>query len=64
MVVRNGMSRYHLCLEALRRVPERQAHSRRLIELFTDMLERHGSYVREHLEDMPEVRDWTWTEAG
>jgi len=64
MVVRNGMSLYHLCLEALRRVPERQAHSRYMIELFTDMLERYGSYVREHLEDMPEVRDWTWTEAG
>jgi xylulose-5-phosphate/fructose-6-phosphate phosphoketolase len=64
MVVRNGMSRYHLCLEALRRVPERRAHGARLIELCKDMLERHGSYVREHFEDMPEVRDWTWTEDG
>ena len=64
MVVRNGMSRYHLCLEALRRVPERRAHGTRLIELCKDMLERHGSYVREHFEDMPEVRDWTWTEDG
>ena len=25
------------------------------------MLERHHTYVREHLEDMPEVRDWTWS---
>jgi len=24
------------------------------------MLARHHAYVREHLEDMPEVRDWTW----
>jgi hypothetical protein len=24
------------------------------------MLARHEDYVREHLEDMPEVRDWTW----
>jgi len=62
MVVRNGMSRYHLCLEALRRVPERRAHGARLIQLCKDMLDRHGSYVREHLEDMPEIRDWTWTE--
>jgi xylulose-5-phosphate/fructose-6-phosphate phosphoketolase len=64
MVVRNGMSRYHLCLEALRRVPQRRAHGARLFELCKNMLERHGSYVREHLEDMPEVRDWTWTEDG
>jgi xylulose-5-phosphate/fructose-6-phosphate phosphoketolase len=21
---------------------------------------RHHAYIREHLEDMPEVRDWTW----
>ena len=33
-----------------------------LIEYCNRMLERHGSYIREHLEDMPEVRDWTWSE--
>jgi xylulose-5-phosphate/fructose-6-phosphate phosphoketolase len=26
------------------------------------MLERHPGYIREHLEDMPEVRDWRWSE--
>ena len=25
-----------------------------------EMLDRHHTYVREHLQDMPEVRDWTW----
>jgi xylulose-5-phosphate/fructose-6-phosphate phosphoketolase len=25
------------------------------------MLARHEIYIREHLEDMPEVRDWTWS---
>lgn len=25
------------------------------------MLARHHGYIREHLEDMPEVRDWTWS---
>jgi len=23
-------------------------------------LDRHHAYVREHLEDMPEVQDWVW----
>ena len=60
MVVRNHMSRYDLAAEALRR-------SRRIPEGATDlarycdeMLQRHQAYVREHLEDMPEVQGWTW----
>ncbi|MCW5889226.1 MAG: phosphoketolase family protein [bacterium] len=61
MVVRNGMSRYHLCLEVLRRLPNRGERGRALEELSQAMLERHETYVCEHLEDMPEVRDWTWT---
>jgi xylulose-5-phosphate/fructose-6-phosphate phosphoketolase len=60
MVVLNRMSRYHLVLEALRRArraPERGAELARYCE---DMLGRHHDYVRENLQDMPEVRDWTW----
>ncbi len=63
MVVRNGMSRYHLCLEALRRAGARgESEGARLAELCRTMLERHPGYIREHLQDMPEVRDWRWSE--
>jgi xylulose-5-phosphate/fructose-6-phosphate phosphoketolase len=24
-------------------------------------LKRHHDYIREHLEDMPEIRNWQWT---
>jgi xylulose-5-phosphate/fructose-6-phosphate phosphoketolase len=61
MVVLNRMSRYHLALAALRharRVPqggeELAAHCRQ-------MLDRHHGYIREHFEDMPEVRNWRWS---
>ena len=64
MVVRNGMSRYHLCLEALRRIPGARARFIELDTLCRTMLERHPSYIREHLEDMPEVRDWRWSDPG
>jgi xylulose-5-phosphate/fructose-6-phosphate phosphoketolase len=59
MVVMNGMSRYHLCIEALRRsrIPRADA----LIGECRALLDKHQQYSREHLEDMPEVRDWTWT---
>jgi len=61
MVVLNQMSRYHLVLQALgrcRRVPEGAPE---LEEHCRAMLIRHQRYIREHLEDMPEVRDWTWS---
>jgi xylulose-5-phosphate/fructose-6-phosphate phosphoketolase len=63
MVVRNGMSRYQLCLEALRRAGARgQDEGAALAELCRAMLDRHPGYIREHHEDMPEVRDWRWSE--
>jgi xylulose-5-phosphate/fructose-6-phosphate phosphoketolase len=61
MVVLNRMSRYHLVLEALRRsrrVPEKGLALARHCQA---MLDRHHDYIRENFEDMPEVRDWTWT---
>ncbi|HVT00476.1 MAG TPA: phosphoketolase family protein [Solirubrobacterales bacterium] len=59
MVVLNGMSRYHLALMALERASRRPAGAVELEAHCHEMLARHHSYVREHLEDMPEVRDWT-----
>ncbi len=60
MVVLNRMSRYHLVLEALRRsrrVPEKGSE---LVAFCEQQLDRHHGYVREHLQDMPEVTDWIW----
>ena len=62
MVVRNQVSRFHLCMEALRRSGYPQAGP--LTEWCQGMLAKHQSYTREHLEDMPEVRDWIWTDTG
>ncbi|MDQ6695202.1 MAG: phosphoketolase family protein [Chloroflexota bacterium] len=62
MVVLNKMSRYHLCIEALRRATRIQDLAPELIAQCSELLAQHASYVLEHLEDMPEVRDWEWTE--
>jgi xylulose-5-phosphate/fructose-6-phosphate phosphoketolase len=62
MVVLNKMSRFHLCMEALRRSGYPQAGP--LIEWCQGMLAQHLAYMREHLEDMPEVRDWVWTDIS
>jgi len=60
MTVLNRMSRYHLVGEALRRSRRLPEGAAELALHCDEMLERHHGYVREHLEDMPEVRDWTW----
>jgi xylulose-5-phosphate/fructose-6-phosphate phosphoketolase len=66
MVVLNGMSRYHLAVEALRRVGETpglrlQDRIPTLISECESLIASATVYSREHMEDMPEIRDWTWT---
>jgi xylulose-5-phosphate/fructose-6-phosphate phosphoketolase len=61
MVVVNGMSRYHLALEALRRIPRQFDGAEALAEHCHRQLDRHAEYIREHFEDLPEVREWVWS---
>jgi xylulose-5-phosphate/fructose-6-phosphate phosphoketolase len=61
MVVLNRISRYHLAAEALRRSPRAIPDKARLIEQCDATLKAHTAYVRAHLEDMPEIRDWVWS---
>ncbi|WP_394821667.1 phosphoketolase [Pendulispora albinea] len=60
MVVLNRTSRFHLAMEALRRARRPPEHAELLIDECTAILKRHSSYVREHFQDMPEIRSWTW----
>jgi xylulose-5-phosphate/fructose-6-phosphate phosphoketolase len=61
MVVLNHMSRFHLAIEALKHVPRLRSVSADVVDLFTRKLEQHSVYIREHLEDMPEIANWRWT---
>ena len=62
MVVLNETSRYHLCIEALQQATRVRGLTAPLIAECNDLLEKHKTYIRENLEDMPEVRDWVWTD--
>ena len=58
MVVLNKASRYHLVMDAInnaRRTPRGATQLKRWCE---QKLAEHDAYVVEHMEDMPEVRDW------
>ncbi|WP_426303282.1 phosphoketolase family protein [Arthrobacter sp. R-11] len=64
MVVLNKASRYHLVLEALRRVHRQFIGADDLADFCQQQLYRHATYIREHFEDLPEIRDWVWTERA
>jgi xylulose-5-phosphate/fructose-6-phosphate phosphoketolase len=64
MVVLNKTSRYHLAIEALKRARRKPKNAQALIDECEATLARHDKYIEEHLDDMPEVRDWTWTPAS
>ncbi len=67
MVVRNRASRYHLVMDAINNAGRTPPGASDLKEWCQQMLDRHERYVVEHLEDMPEVRDWVlgdWAERG
>ncbi|HET7569101.1 MAG TPA: phosphoketolase family protein [Gammaproteobacteria bacterium] len=61
MVVLNGISRYHLAIEALKYVPRLRSKTAGAIDLFNSKLREHRSYIREHFTDMPDIANWHWT---
>ena len=62
MVVLNHMSRFHLAAIAIRfsSLPAKRAHD--LTEQLREEIERAVAYTREHLDDLPEIKSWRWTE--
>jgi xylulose-5-phosphate/fructose-6-phosphate phosphoketolase len=63
MAVMNKLDRYHLAIEAIQRLPALAERKPDLVAALKAKLDAHHAYVREHGEDMPEVRDWKWPYA-
>jgi len=61
MVVRNDLDRFHLVGDVIDRVPSLGSRVAYIKQHIRDKLIDHKNYVREHGEDMPEVRDWRWS---
>ncbi len=60
MVMLNDLDRFHLVIDVIDRVPDlggRAGHVRQEME---DARLRARAYTREHGEDDPAVREWTW----
>lgn len=64
MVVLNRLDRFHLIEDVLNHVPHLKvsgAHARQWLQ---DKLVEHSQYIREHGDDMPEIKDWRWGETN
>jgi xylulose-5-phosphate/fructose-6-phosphate phosphoketolase len=61
MVVMNDMDRFHLVMDVIDRVPGLGQRAARVQQLMLDKRAAHWAWTREYGEDLPEVRDWTWT---
>jgi xylulose-5-phosphate/fructose-6-phosphate phosphoketolase len=61
MTVLNRMDRFQLVLDVVRRVPKLRSLIDDATQRFDEIHQRHKSYVCEHGEDMPEIRNWKWT---
>ena len=62
MVVLNHMSRFHLAAIAIRFSPLSAKRAHDLAERLREEMERAVAYTREHFDDLPEIKDWRWTE--
>jgi xylulose-5-phosphate/fructose-6-phosphate phosphoketolase len=64
MVVLNGMSRFHLAALALQHARRDDPRTPELVARCESMTNEAVRYTREHLEDLPAIRDWTWSDGG
>ena len=58
MTVLNRISRFHLVINALNNSRTTLPGADELLRWCFDELARHAAYVREHMEDLPEIREW------
>jgi xylulose-5-phosphate/fructose-6-phosphate phosphoketolase len=61
MVVLNQMSRYHLAMEAVKRVDRIRQQVEGFLDFCETKLKEHRAYICANLDDMPEIKDWKWS---
>ena len=61
MVVRNDMDRFHLIADAVERVPKLRHAAAYTKQAMRDKLVDHEEYITRYGDDLPEIREWTWT---
>jgi xylulose-5-phosphate/fructose-6-phosphate phosphoketolase len=61
MTVLNDMDRFHLVSDVVDRVPSLAPLAAHIRQAMKEKRIEHRTYIRQHGDDMPSVKDWTWT---
>jgi len=63
MVVLNDLDRFHLFGDVLDRLPQLGSSAAYAKQFIRDKLLEHKQYIAEHGEDLPEIRNWKWSDS-
>ena len=64
MVVLNDLDRFHLVSDVIDRVPSLGPRAAYAQQEIREKLIEHKQYVARYGEDMPEIRNWTWSASA
>lgn len=63
MTVLNDLDRLHLVIDVIDRVPQTGERGLALKQQLKDKLFEHKQYINLHGQDMPEIRNWRWSDT-
>jgi xylulose-5-phosphate/fructose-6-phosphate phosphoketolase len=61
MVMLNDLDRFHLVIDVIDRVPGLADRAGEVRELMVERRLEARAWTRDHGQDMPEIREWTWS---